>query len=146
MTGLENNIITFVSDTGDDKLLIGIGIVAFFRIVSLIYVIKDSNARSQNMGFQFLSIIIILALTPIFWLPLYFAIRPAGFKRDRTLWRDILELKAANCSNCWSLQSITNNCCTKCWEVMKTSCRECWERYNSLDEYCLYCGAPNIWD
>lgn len=66
MTGLENNIITFVSDTGDDKLLIGIGIVAFFRIVSLIYVIKDSNARSQNMGFQFLSIIIILALTPIF--------------------------------------------------------------------------------
>jgi hypothetical protein len=47
-------------------LLIGGGVLCFFRIISLIRVIKDANARSNHRGFQVFAVIMVLFLTPLF--------------------------------------------------------------------------------
>jgi hypothetical protein len=112
--------------------------------VSLIRVIKDANARSSSGGFQFVSILMILFLTPIFGLPLYYACRPQGWKWDKTPRRQALLASLQVCENCHTLNSIAYTCCATCGEKLKTECRECAEWYVSSYEYCPFCGAPNI--
>ena len=116
----------------------------FFWIVALIWVLKDAAARSNNLGFQFFSGVIIIILTPIFGLPLYIACRPQGFKRDKTIWRQAMMMHSQICSNCDALNPLEYSCCSECGDALKHSCRECDERYSLMCEYCPYCGAPNI--
>ena len=108
----------------------------------LIRVIKDSNARSSSFWFQLLSILLIIAFTPIFWLLLYIAIRPQWWKWDKTPWRDISFQKIQVCENCWEFNKIEHLYCTSCWESLHTTCRECQTKYSKSYSYCPNCWAP----
>lgn len=119
-------------------------IIFFFRLVSLIYVIKDSNARSFSFWFQVLSVLIIILLTPVFWLPLYIAIRPQWWKWDKTPWRDALFQNIQICDSCGYFNWIENTYCTNCGEYLHVWCRECQSKYSKSHSYCPNCGAPNL--
>ncbi len=119
-------------------------IIFLLRLAVLIWVIKDSNARSSSLGFQLLAIFLIIAFTPIFWLILYIAIRPQWWKRDKTPRRDNLFQKTQECENCWELNQIDNLYCTTCWESLHTTCRECQHKYSNSYSYCPNCGAPQL--
>ena len=119
-------------------------IMFFFRFVALVWVIKDSNARSSSFGFQFLSALIIILFTPIFGLPLYIAIRPQWWKRDKTPRRNILFQQIQECENCWSINQLSNAYCSNCGEALHTTCRECQNKYPKTYDYCSECGAPNL--
>ena len=119
-------------------------ILFFLRLVTLIRVIKDSNARSSSFWFQFLSALLIIFLTPIFWLPLYIAIRPQWRKRDKTIWRNILFQNIQECENCWFINQVEHKYCINCWENLHTSCRECQNKYPKRYLYCPYCWAPKL--
>jgi multisubunit Na+/H+ antiporter MnhG subunit len=75
-------------------------VIFLIWIAALIWVIKDANARSSSFWFQFLSAIIVLLFTPVFGILLYVAIRPQGWKWDKTAWRDTLFQQTQICENC----------------------------------------------
>jgi hypothetical protein len=119
--------------------LIGGGILCFFWIVSLIWVIKDVNARSNKRGFQLFAVLVVLFLTPLFGLPLYIACRPQGWKWDKTPWRQSLIASLQECENCHTLNPIEHTCCAVCGERLKVPCRECEEWYSCGYGYCPFC-------
>jgi hypothetical protein len=128
----------------NDIWLLGGLLFFFFWIVALIWVIKDVNARSQNLGFQFLAVVMILLFTPLLGLPLYIACRPQGWKWDKTPWRTALLASLQECGNCHTLNPVEHTCCTACGDTLKTECRECEEWYAYSYGYCPFCWAPHI--
>ncbi|MBO4203796.1 hypothetical protein J5893_03120 [bacterium] len=144
-TGMMNTIETAVrSGFFADSWTVGLIILCFFWLIALIWVVKDANARSENIAFQILAIVLVVVLTPVFGLPLYVALRPRGWKWDKTVWRNIVELQGTVCETCGSIQSIEHRCCSKCGDTLQHPCRECGEFYAQAYEYCPFCGAPNI--
>ena len=119
-------------------------IIFFFRLITLIYVIKDSNARSSSFWFQIISALIIVLLTPLFWLPLYIAIRPQWWKWDKIPRRDTLFQSIQACDTCGYFNWIENTYCTNCGEYLQVCCRECQNRYSKSYSYCPNCWAPNL--
>ncbi len=60
--------------------------IVFIRVLIIIWVLKDSNYRSNSTFFCLLSLLLVTIGTPIFWLPIYLAIRPLGYKHERKYW------------------------------------------------------------
>lgn len=129
-----------------DGWLIGALLFCFFWVTALIWVIKDVNARSDNLGFQFISVVFVLVLTPLLGLPLYLALRPQGWKWDKTPWRHALLAKLQTCKNCHQLMPVEYDCCVQCGCALKVVCRECGAFYADEYEYCPFCGAPHLDD
>lgn len=121
-------------------------IISVLRIIALIWTIKDSNARSWSMWFQFLSALIIVILGPIFGTLLYIAIRPQWWKRDKTPRRDVLFQNIQECDSCGHFNHLENTYCVNCWEYLRSECRECQSNYPKSYSYCPNCGAPNLPD
>lgn len=119
-------------------------VIFLLRLAILIWVVKDSSARSSSFWFQLLAVLLVIAFTPIFWLLLYIAIRPQWWKWDKTPWRDTLFQKFQNCENCWELNQIDHLYCTSCWEALHTTCRECQHKYSKSYAYCPNCWAPQL--
>lgn len=119
-------------------------IIFLLRLAVLIWVVKDSSARSSSFWFQLLAVLLIIAFTPVLWLILYIAIRPQWWKWDKTPWRDTLFQKFQTCENCWEFNEIHNLYCTSCWENLHTTCRECQTKYSKIYSYCPQCGAPHL--
>ena len=122
-----------------------IAIILFFlRIVSLIWTIKDANARSSSIIFLLLSALIVMILGPVFGVLLYIAIRPQWWKRDKTPRRDTAFQKIQICPNCWNFDQIDHAYCTNCWECLQNTCHECQNKYSNNYAYCPNCWAPHI--
>lgn len=131
----------------ENKVLLCVSIVvSFLWVCALIWAIKDASARSSSFGFVLLSALIVILLTPIFGLPLYIAIRPQWWKRDKAPRRDISFKTIQTCENCWIINSISHLYCTNCWEPLHTTCRECGSKYSKSYSYCPHCGAPRLED
>ncbi|MDR0607682.1 MAG: hypothetical protein LBG52_05010 [Candidatus Peribacteria bacterium] len=142
-TNLLNTIWEQMTGLTNIRIALG-GIFCFFWIVTLIRVIKDSNARSEHLGLQVFAVMMVIILTPIFGLPLYIACRPQGRKRDKSNRRTALLATLQTCPNCRALNPIDHTCCTMCGDVLHQTCRECGESYSRSYDYCPICGAPNI--
>ena len=119
-------------------------IIFFLWLCALIWVIKDANARSSSFWFQLFSALLVIILTPIFWVLLYIAIRPQWLKRDKTPWRDVAFQQIQVCENCWNFNNISNDYCTSCWENLQNTCRECQKKYSKVYAYCPHCWAPRL--
>ena len=118
--------------------------IFLLRIIALIRTIKDSNARSYSIWFQFLSALIVIILGPIFWILLYIAIRPQWWKRDKTPRRDASFINVQVCDSCGYFNCIENTYCVNCWEYLQSGCRECQSIYPKSYSYCPDCWAPNL--
>lgn len=119
-------------------------VIFFLWLTALIRVIKDSNARSSSFRFQMLSALLVIFLTPIFWILLYIAIRPQWWKWDKSPWRDVAFQQIQACENCWSFNNIENAYCINCWECLQNTCRECSKKYSKSYAYCPNCWAPRM--
>ena len=118
--------------------------IAIVWILVVIWVLRDSIARSNSWFYQFFSVLLVVLFTPIIWLPIYLAFRPLVYKWERRLWREALELNICECPHCWSLNKDTSHMCVWCWECLYTECKECHEEYVWTYAYCPKCWAPNL--
>lgn len=124
------------------SFVIGFGI--FIWAWSVLWTTKDISARTDNLGLQMVSICLVIFLTPVIGLPLYFLIRPIFYKYDRNGWRDALALNIVECKSCWNPNSLDFNNCIHCGSELKIECKECKNKYAATWGYCEKCGAPNI--
>ena len=118
--------------------------IAIVWILVVIWVLRDSIARSNSWFYQFFSVLLVVFFTPVVWLPIYLAFRPFVYKWERRLWREALELNIRECPHCWSLNKDTSHMCVWCWECLYTECKECHEEYVWTYAYCPKCWAPNL--
>ena len=65
-------------------------LMVFFWLLIIIWVIKDSNYRSNSTGFVILSLLLVTLGTPLIGLPIYLAIRPLGYKHERAYWKSVM--------------------------------------------------------
>jgi len=121
-------------------------VIFFIRLIAIIWVIKDSTARSSSFWFHFLSVLFVIVLGPIFGVLLYVAIRPQWWKWDKTPRRDILFQSIQVCENCGNFNDIEHKYCTSCGESLQNTCRECQNSYPKSYAYCPFCGAPRLED
>lgn len=119
-------------------------VFVFFWIASIIRVLKDISARTDNAFLQIVSMLCVTLLTPVFGLPLYLIIRPIYYKKDKMLRREAVMADVSFCLNCNSMNSSDNEHCVNCGEPIKIWCKQCASKYNSNYKYCPDCGAPNI--
>ena len=118
--------------------------VAIIRILVVIWVLRDSFARSDSSFYQFISVLLVVLFTPIIWLPIYLAFRPLVYKWERRMWREALELNICECTHCWALNKDSSRMCVRCWECLRTECKECHNEYLWAYSYCPECWAPNL--
>ena len=118
--------------------------VALIWILCVVWVMRDSMARSYSGLYQFVSVALVVIFTPIIWLPLYLAFRPLVYKRERGVWREALEQTITECPHCWYLNKDSHHMCVWCWERLYTECKECHKEYLWAYHYCPDCWAPNL--
>lgn len=128
-----------------ENIYTGISIFAIFVwVVSIIWVAKDISARTNSTLLQIISILLVTFLSPIIWLPIYHAIKPIWYKRDKTPWREACVIHSTICEQCWILNYKDHKCCIECWQKLTTKCKECNLEYPHNYQFCSKCGAPNI--
>lgn len=130
-------------DLVDYVLSIVIWVFIFIWIWSIIFVGKDSAARSESIAFQIVSILVVIFLTPVVGLPLYFLVRPVNYKYDAIPYREALLSNVVICDMCSMINSLDNKYCVWCGKKMHTECKECKHQYNEQWDYCPACWAPN---
>lgn len=64
--------------------------IIFLWLLVILWVIKDSNYRSHSTGFVIFSLVLVTLATPLIWLPVYLAIRPLGYKYERSYWKSVM--------------------------------------------------------
>lgn len=116
----------------------------FLWLITIIAVSKDISARTNNHFIQIISILFVTFLTPIVWLPIYLAIRPIWYKKDKTPWRESCLSNAVICTKCGTLNPKEYNCCIGCGKKLKVKCKECEKEFVHDYQYCPYCWAPNL--
>lgn len=119
-------------------------LLIFIWAWSILWVTKDISARTDNIWYQMLSIMLIIFFTPIFWLPLYILIRPIYYKYEKNWRKEALALNVIYCKNCDSINLRDYKFCISCWTNLRIQCKECKNFYPWNQEYCENCWAPNI--
>ena len=132
-------------NNSETLVIVIVWIIAFFWIIAIIWTAKDISARTNSSFFHIISVLLVFLLTPIIGIPLYLAIRPIWYKRDKTPWRDSFLTNSSMCQKCWTLNPKEYKNCIRCWEKLKTTCKECNNEYPNEYHYCPICWAPNIW-
>ncbi len=129
---------------GEPTILSVLLLLLFLWILIIFWVLRDSNSRTNSMGFQIFSLILVLFFTPILGLPLYLVLRPKHYLQDQIPWREAILSSFLECSNCKALNHPDHNVCVSCGESLKISCKECQKKYHYFYHYCPDCWAPNI--
>ena len=143
---LFTNITTFLNEnTGSEILTYGL-VVLFIAIWVYVWlwVLKDIINRTDNVWLQFLSVLLVVVLTWVIWLPLYFLIRPINYKHERHIWFEWLDLQTIVCSHCYRTNLTEYENCVLCGHKLKITCKNCGGKYPFNYMYCYTCGAPNI--
>ena len=122
------------SNSSQNIAIVIVSILVFFWIIAIIRTAKDISARTESSFFHIISVLLVTILTPIIGIPLYLAIRPIWYKRDKTSRRDSCLSNSSICQNCWTLNPKEYKNCIKCGE-----------EYPYSYHYCPSCWAPNIW-
>jgi hypothetical protein len=118
--------------------------IIFLWLICIILVTKDISARTNSYGLQIISILLVTFLTPIIWLPIYRAIRPIWYKRDKMPWREACMAQSIYCLECWALNPKEYKCCIRCGKKLQIKCKECNKEFPHSYHYCPDCWAPNI--
>ncbi len=142
-------------------------------VAIIIWVTRDILARSNSIILQFLSILLVVFLTPILWLPVYFMIRPSTKKYDSDeLYEEVYEEEIDNDNNIplkeenldkkieeekliASYEKITcYNChyhieedfkfCPNCEIQLLDKCKKCFKEIKTNWKICPYCWEKII--
>lgn len=115
-----------------------------FWVLSIVWVARDSLARSNKLSTQVISIMIVTLLSPIIGLPLYLTFRPIRYSHDTLPRREAAVMSMIVCYNCAALNPKDHEYCLACGEPLKIKCKQCGKNYPHSYGYCSDCGAPNI--
>ena len=142
----QQELLSSLADSGmlDTIFQWAIRVGVFFWIVGIIRVLKDSTARSRNLLFQIVSILLVTFLTPILWIPLYVAIRPVRYAFDKQKRRESADLQTVQCQKCHKTNLGEFDHCIYCGTGIRITCKECKTVYPNDFPYCNTCGAPNL--
>lgn len=117
-------------------LYVAIGIFVLIWIYTILRVAKDISWRTNSFGLQLISILVILFLTPIVWLPIYYLIRPLG-NEEYIAWE--IEWWVI-CYACHAVNDKDFSYCVFCGEGLKIACKHCNKPIGVDYEYCPRCG------
>lgn len=125
---------------------IQVAIVLFviFRILSIIWVARDSLARTDKISIQILWIIFVTLFSPLVGLPIYLTFRPIRYSHDKLPRREAAVMNLIVCFNCGALNPKEHHYCLACGEALKIKCKQCGKNFPHSYGYCSDCGAPNI--
>jgi hypothetical protein len=116
----------------------------FFRIYTLLWVAKDISRRTNHLGTQVVCVFVIVLLTPIVWLPVYFLLRPIT-RKDVLLEQqeisDLLHAQTVTCYACWWANIHEHMFCVFCGEKLKQPCTSCKRWFTIWYLYCPYCAT-----
>lgn len=120
-------------------------VFVFFWIYTLLWVAKDISRRTNHLGTQVVCVFVIVFLTPILWLPVYFLLRPIPRKDILLEQQEITELlhaQTVTCYSCGGANIHEHMFCVFCGEKLKQSCTNCKRRFAVGYLYCPYCATP----
>lgn len=139
-----NEMMTSVGGSAGGLITFLVVILLLFRIYSLLRVVKDISRRTDHLGFQLFSILLILILTPFLGLPIYFLVRPMQRKDiSYRLRQDLLAVESTTCQACGQRNAKSHEFCAVCWEKLKKQCEACQKHYPRDYEHCPFCGIDN---
>jgi len=131
-------------------------LVIYFTIVwiaILAWVIKDITNRTNSIILQFISILLILLLTPL-WVFIYLIIRPSRtvfekyykeIEDNLDIFSDIVDDKIfsdrekIHCYKCKTPIGPDFKFCPKCKIELKWDCKSCWKHLYKWWKICPYC-------
>lgn len=143
-------LLQWVNDTipalsGFNELqILGLGFGVMIWVLAIFWTLRDAMARSESIGFQLFSAVLVAVLSPVIGLPLYLAFRPLTYLWERGYWREAIVAKTVFCPHCESLVDSEHKACIYCGEALQTECKECQTKYYRGYHYCPECGAPNL--
>jgi RNA polymerase subunit RPABC4/transcription elongation factor Spt4 len=129
--------ITLLWEAFDPKILYLIwwGYILLLWLGIIIWIIRDASARWSGVFMQFFSSCLILFLTPIFWLPLYFLIR-----KKYVFWALEENFDTLICTSCDSFLDENYCYCPNCSTQIKKSCTQCKGILELHWKICPFCG------
>lgn len=132
-------------------------IVLYFFVIwwaFIIWIVKDITNRTTNVFLQVFSILIVIFLTPIFWLPIYLLIRPRStifekyYEEEEFDEEDILEEEIVNeeyaCPRCGKDVKEDFQFCPYCELKLTKGCSKCGKSIKIDWKICPYCGNHEI--
>ncbi|PIS32326.1 hypothetical protein COT40_00610 [Candidatus Peregrinibacteria bacterium CG08_land_8_20_14_0_20_41_10] len=125
--------------------------VIILWLAIVVWTVKDAASRSGNVFFQVVSIILVILLTPLLGLPIYFIIRPARTLGERSyleaedaLASETEKLKQENfCPVCREPLKEDYLYCPNCQTQVRKHCLHCRRLYLRKLQICPYCGKNN---
>jgi hypothetical protein len=121
-----------------------LGLFIFFWIFTLLRVAKDISRRTKHLGMQILSLFVIVLLTPIVWLPVYFLLRPLPryeLLDEQDEIKDLMSAQNIICTHCDGPNLYEHTFCVFCGEKLKNACRACWKQVALWYFFCPFCAA-----
>lgn len=121
-----------------------LGLFIFFRIFTLLRVAKDISRRTKHLGMQILSLFVIVLLTPILWLPVYFLLRPLPryeLLDEQEEIKDLMNAQNIICTQCDGPNLYEHTFCVFCGEKLKNACPTCWKQVALWYFFCPFCAA-----
>jgi len=131
-------------------------VVIYFFILwwaFVIWIVKDITNRTTNIFLQLFSILIVIFLTPIFWLPIYLLIRPRTtifekyYEEDELNDEAILEeevneednIEKYDCPKCSKEVNEEFKFCPYCEFKLTKDCTKCSKHLRADWKICPYC-------
>jgi len=138
------------------KILVIYFLILWMAII--VWVTKDIINRTNNIFYQVISILSVLALTPIFWIVVYLLIRPSKtlFEKhyeeteleqeyQETQLKEVAtwenECENIKCHNCGYEVQKDFKFCPKCRVELRKACNVCKKMIEPDWENCPYCGS-----
>ena len=124
-----------------DWLQIGIIYLLFLWISCVIWIIRDSSMRWNGIFAQFFHVLLVVLLTPLFWLPVYFLFRPSPIELLYAESSNEDEISPGlHCHECQhSIGSDFTNC-PYCGILLVKKCKSCDHMIRTNWKVCPYCA------
>jgi len=146
-----NAIISFITGGLTLDLLLKMVIIYFFVFwgALVVWVIKDITNRSTNLFLQIISILLVLAFTPLFGLPIYLLIRPRSTIFEQ--YYENVELETLEteeqthyCFACNAIIEKDFHYCPHCRVELRVECASCKHLIQKNWQLCPYCGVEQV--
>jgi len=135
----------------DTWMRLGLLYVLFLWCAIIVWAIRDISARGGGFLWQLIVVLLIIFLTPIFGLPLYFLIRP----QYRYYEEEVTPMESAHvcpeehsatlvCYACKKPVDVDFIFCPYCKTHLKESCAKCQQEVRTEWKICPYCGTRDF--
>ncbi len=122
-------------------LSVAIFLLTFLWIAAVVWTLKDSIARTSNIWFHILAVLLVTVFTPLFGIPLYLAIRPIYYHPRKLYARAMLRSLTVQCDSCGTRNPCDHYFCLQCGDDLTVQCANCETYYPKEYLHCFHCGA-----